>query len=105
MNNGDDAAHYLSRGYRVVAVEADPTLIERARERFHEPVRTGQLEIVNAAVGPKEEIAQFWVCDTKRKWDSFDRNVASRDGLPHTPIFVQCRPFRHLLRPYGTPST
>jgi len=103
MNNGDDAAHYLSKGYRVVAVEADPTLVDRARERFQEPVRTGQLELVNAAIGPKDEMAQFWVCDTKREWNSFDRNIASRDGLPHSSILVQCRPFRDLLRQYGTP--
>ena len=103
MNNGDDAAHYLSKGYRVVAVEADPTLVEQARERFQEPIRRGQLELVNAAIGPKEEIAQFWVCDTKREWNSFDRNVASRYGLPLSQIPVLCRPFRDLLRQYGTP--
>ena len=43
------------------------------------------------------------MCDTKREWNSFDRNIASRNGLPHRPIPVQFRPFRDLLRQYGTP--
>jgi hypothetical protein len=37
MNNGDDTAYYLYKGFRVVAVEADPVLVEAARERFAEP--------------------------------------------------------------------
>jgi hypothetical protein len=34
MNNGDDTAHYLECGYRVVAIEADPLLVRNARQRF-----------------------------------------------------------------------
>ena len=34
MHNGDDTAYYLSRGYRVLAVEANPSLCASARERF-----------------------------------------------------------------------
>ena len=41
MNDGDDTAYYLHEGYRVVAVEVDPTLIEQARERFAGPIREG----------------------------------------------------------------
>ena len=36
MNNGDDTAYYLHLGYRVVAIDADPTLIERAKLRFEQ---------------------------------------------------------------------
>ena len=32
MHHGQDTAYYLSLGNRVVAVDADPTLIDRARE-------------------------------------------------------------------------
>ena len=60
MNNGDDTAYYLFKGYRVVAVEADPTLIEKARERFADDIRRGQLELLNVAIGPREETASFW---------------------------------------------
>lgn len=103
MNNGDDTAHYLSKGFRVVAIEADPTLVEHARDRFKEPVRAGQLELVNIAIGPDEGTAPFWVCEGRSEWNSFDRGIASRNGLPHHSITVQCRRFRDLLEQYGTP--
>jgi FkbM family methyltransferase len=104
MNNGDDTAYYLFKGFRVVAVEADPTLIEKARERFADDIRRGQLELVNVAIGPKEETASFWICDSRSEWNSFDRRIASREGLPHHAIDVQCRPFRSLLEQFGVPS-
>ena len=34
MNNGDDTAYYLHRGFRVVAVEADPILCAAATTRL-----------------------------------------------------------------------
>ncbi len=104
MNNGDDTAYYLFKGYRVVAVEANPTLIEKARERFPDEIRRGQLELVNVAIGPKEETASFWICESRSEWNSFDRRIASREGLSHHAIDVQCRPFRSLLKQFGVPS-
>jgi FkbM family methyltransferase len=103
MNNGDDTAYYLFKGFRVVAIDADPTLIECARQRFAEPIRQGRLELVNAAIGPQEATAPFWICEGKSEWNSFDRQIASRNGLSCHAIEVRCRPFRDLLRQYGVP--
>jgi FkbM family methyltransferase len=103
MNNGDDTAYYLYKGFRVVAIEADPTLIDRARERFADAVRDGRLELVNAAIGPDEGIAKFWICESRSEWNSFDRGIASREGRAHHAIDVHCRRFGSLLEQYGTP--
>ena len=103
MNNGDDTAYYLFKGYRVIAIEADPTLIDAARARFADAIRNGRLELVNAAIGAGEGVADFWICDEKREWNSFDRRFAAREGLPHHAIPVKCCRFRSLLSQYGTP--
>ena len=103
MHNGHDTAHYLSKGFRVIAVEADPALVELARERFAEPIRSGQLQLLNVAIGPNEELAKFWICDAKSEWNSFDVGIASRYGLPCHSIIVQCLRFRSLLERYGVP--
>ena len=103
MNNGDDTAYYLKRGFRVVAVEADPTLVDQARERFAAEVRSGQLQLLNVAIGPRDEMADFWICDEKREWNSFDLAFAARNGLPHHAIPVRCRPFGDLLAEHGVP--
>lgn len=103
MNNGDDTAYYLHKGFRVLAVEADPVLVAAAHERFAEPIRQGRLQVVNCAIGPRDEDAEFWICEDRSEWNSFDRAIASREGRPHHSITVPCRRFRGLLEEYGLP--
>jgi FkbM family methyltransferase len=53
MDNGDDSEFYLLKGFRVVAVEADPQLCDVARNRLRPFLESGQLTIVNCAVVPE----------------------------------------------------
>ena len=103
LHNGDDTAYYLSKGYRVVAIEADPALAALAHERFENDIERGRLTLLNVAIGPKEGVARFWICDEWSEWNSFDRAVASRQGKKHHAIDVRCREFRNVLREYGVP--
>ena len=48
--NGLDTAYYLELGFKVVAVEANPTLIERAKVRFSERFENGRLVLLNGAI-------------------------------------------------------
>lgn len=50
MFDGADTAYFLEAGHRVVAVEANPALVEAARERFAGPLAEGRLALVHAAV-------------------------------------------------------
>ena len=103
MNNGDDTAYYLHRGYRVVAVEADPHLVEQCRRRFAAAIDQHLLTIVHCAVGPTPGLAQFWRCVEKPEWNSFHRECAARNGYRAEPIEVEVRDFRDILREHGTP--
>jgi FkbM family methyltransferase len=49
-NGGDDTAAYLARGFRVVAVEANPTLCGYMHNRFEKEIELGRVFIVNKAV-------------------------------------------------------
>src|SRR5262249_47574747 len=104
MNNGDDTAYYLYKGYRVVAVEVDPALVAQARNRFASEIRRGQLELVSVAIGPRRETAPFWICEGRSEWNSFDRQIASREGGSCHAVEVEGRPFRDPLAQYGVPS-
>jgi FkbM family methyltransferase len=53
MHNGDDTQYYLEKGGRVIGIEAIPDLCEKTRSRFAEQIRSGQLTILNVAVGEK----------------------------------------------------
>ena len=55
MYDGADTAYYLSMGYRVLAVEANPALVAQAAERFDRQIRDGQLTILHRAIAPAAE--------------------------------------------------
>lgn len=103
MNNGDDTAYYLYSGFRVVAVEADPTLVEEAKKRFASHMDSGRLEILNVGIGPEETTVPFWICEGKSEWNSFNRDVASSLGRSCHSIDVACIRFGKLIELYGTP--
>jgi FkbM family methyltransferase len=101
--DGEDTAFYLFRGYRVVAVDANPLMIEAARSRFAKEVSAKRLTLVNAGVGQGRGEATFWVSD-KGEWSSFDRAIASRDATGHRPVAVPVVPFSGLLEEHGIPQ-
>jgi FkbM family methyltransferase len=103
MHNGDDTAYYLHRGFRVLAIEADPTLCSKASIQFKEEIDRGQLTVLNIGITPEPGLLDFWVCETTSVWNSFDRRSASRDNSPHHSIQVSCQTFDWVLKNYGTP--
>jgi FkbM family methyltransferase len=103
MNNGDDTAYYLRRGFRVVAIEANTCLAECAAERFRTQISSNQLRILNIGIAAVEGELPFWICETYSEWSSFDRKIASRDGCPHHEVMVPCRRFASVLEEFGVP--
>jgi len=100
--DGGDTAYYLSRGYRVVAVDANPLMIERARLRFSKEIRAKQLTLLNVGISRTSGATSFWVSD-RAEWSSFDRSIASRDGTAHRSVSVVTVPFSQLLAEHGVP--
>ena len=103
MNTGDDTAYYLSRGFKVLAIEADPTLCASAAARFRDPIEQGRLTVLNLGIAATPGTLDFWICESRSVWSSFNRSIASRDGSPHHSVPVPCQTFDWVLRRYGTP--
>lgn len=103
MNNGDDTAYYLHRGFDVIAIEADPILTKEASSRFKEQIKTGQLQILNIGISETPGLFDFWVCDKRSEWNSFDISKASRLDHSHHSIKVECQTFDTILEKYGVP--
>lgn len=103
MNNGDDTAYYFARGYSVVSVEANPTLCQRARERFSDPAGYERVKILNAAVSDKDEVLSFFVNTINDHWSSLDAAWASRDGHALQEISIQGICIPTLFSRYATP--
>ena len=103
LNVGQDTAFYLSQGYRVLAIEADPTLAESARKKFASEILTGRLTILNVGIAAEEGLADFWICEDKPEFNSFHRAIAARNSRLHKCIKVPVLPFAAIIERFGIP--
>jgi len=103
MNNGDDTAFYLSRGFNVVALEANPALCARAQERFSVFIGEGKLTVVNAAIWETSGTAPFFVNQDNDHWSSLDVGWASRNETQYRQVSVRCVTLSNLIDEFETP--
>jgi FkbM family methyltransferase len=103
MHNGDDTAYYLHKGYRVVAIEANPLLVEAGEQRFADAIQAGRLEIFNVGVSDKRGEADFYISTELDIWSSLDKKEATRGGRPCETIRVSCLPLADIIRQQGLP--
>jgi FkbM family methyltransferase len=103
MNNGDDSAHYLSKGLKVIAVEANPILVQRARLRFQAEITAGQMVIEALGICDHPGRAPFWINEERDVFSSFDRMRASRGGTHCRSVDVECVTLDTLLKRHGVP--
>ncbi len=103
MNNGDDSAYYLSKGFKVIAVEANPMLVERARVRFKAEIASGQLVIEPLGIWNRPGRIPFWINEERNVFSSFERTRASWGATHCRSVDVDCITFDTLLKKYGVP--
>lgn len=103
MHNGDDTAYYLHKGYRVLAVEANPGLVAPARQRFAREIAAARLHIAPVAIGAVNGEAELFVPAQHDLFGSLDATKAARWGERVHRLRVVCRPFAELLDEHGVP--
>ena len=102
MYDGTDTAYYLECGYRVVAVEANPMLVERAREKFAPQLASGKLVCVNVAIAARAEPVELTVSgDDLGSSSTVSGKVAHR--RPIGSIVVQGMTMQELFAQHGVP--
>jgi FkbM family methyltransferase len=103
MHDGDDSDFYLRKGFRVVAVEADPEVCRATAERFPSALETGQLTIVNRAIAPTPGPVAFFRSRTPG-WgtivDQVDEDNVAR-GVPSERVIVEGITLADLVGEYG----
>jgi len=102
-SNGDDSAYYLHKGYRVVAVEANPLSLSQLKQRFNSEIRQGRLTLVPLAIAENEGERVYWVCDEDPGRSSFNRSLARGNGVRHHSIIVETCRFASLINRFGRP--
>ena len=79
---GEDTEFYLKKGFRVIAVEANPVLCEQLVQKFGPFLADGRLVLVNKAVSNVAGRVKFYVNTRTTVWGTLasewvERNVKS----------------------------
>jgi FkbM family methyltransferase len=107
MHAGHDTARYLSLGYTVVGIEANPVLAHQARERFAKEIAEHRLQILAVAIAEENGFITLGVAEDNLEWstlvpDFIDRNErAGRTRYRY--VEVPARTFRSVIDQYGVP--
>lgn len=102
MHTGQDTEFYLKKGFRVVAVDANPVLVDAAKARFAAEIADDQLVIEGIGIGPNEATLPFYVNHQRSEWSSFIKHLGSRGG-GFDVIEVPVVRLNELLAKYGVP--
>ncbi|PWW00311.1 FkbM family methyltransferase [Hoeflea marina] len=103
MNNGDDTDYYLKRGLRVLGLEANPVLCEKAALRFAADIAEGRVVIRHAAIWESSGETSFFVNLDNDHWSSIDFGWAGRDDSRCREITVPCVTLPELFAAHGVP--
>jgi FkbM family methyltransferase len=103
LHVGNDTARYTSQGFRVIAIEANPMLVEHCKVRFAGELNRGLLKILPIGIGEEEGSLPFYINPRNTEWSAFDRDVAWRDGQNGPVVNVQVFPLAAVFQAYGSP--
>ena len=108
LHQGEDTDFYLAKGFEVVAIEANPDLVAKAKFRFRDAIQRGALRIIEGAIAPASAGAKiiFYSNSSEPLWGTIDAGWASRNdmlGHPSEQIVVSRVDIANVYRTYGIP--
>jgi FkbM family methyltransferase len=104
MHHAQDTKFYLAKGYRVIALEANPEMVERAAGSLGDAVQRKQLTLVDRALwSHSNEKIPFFVNPVKDDWSSAFKGWAEKSGHHSTEIQVSTITLNEMFDLYGVP--
>jgi len=103
FHNGDDTAFYLHKGYKVIAVEADPTLAEDGMKRFTDAIKSGDLVLLNKAVSNEKGPVDFYINPLHSNLNSLTKEFAESVGGESRHLQVEAISLSDLYAQFGVP--
>ncbi len=107
MHRGNDTDFYLKKGFRVAAIEANPSHVEKAKERFSAEIGKGLLTIYNIGIAKEEGVFDFYINEDKDDWCSFDRiwGTKQNEGVDTKwrTEKIKCTQLNKILEETGVP--
>lgn len=110
MHKGEDTSYYLKKGFKVVAFEADPELVEICKKRFFNEIKTGNLILVEGAIVDtnitQDKTISFYKNNELSVWGTVVEKWATRNenlGTTSQIITVPTIDFKKCLEEFGIP--
>ncbi len=110
MHKGEDTAYYLKKGYKVVAFEANPDLVNENLFRFNKEINDGCLKIVAGAIVDDPALygkkVSFFINNDNSVWGTLKPEWAKRNemlGTTNKEIKVEAIDFSKCIQDYGMP--
>jgi FkbM family methyltransferase len=102
-HNGNDTAYYLSRGFRVVAVEAHPLYCCALFQRFRQEIAATRLHVLNFAVAERSGLCALLESQKESQWSTILPEVAASKSGDFREVMVPALTFDHVFARFGTP--
>jgi FkbM family methyltransferase len=102
---GQDTEFYLKKGFRVIAIDANPVQAGALVRRFRAEIEKGLLVVLNIGIASSGEAVNlpFFVNERVTEWSSFVEGIAGRDGLPLRCIEIPVRMLGDVVSEWGAP--
>jgi FkbM family methyltransferase len=103
---GEDSDFYLKKGFKVVAVEANPVLCAELRKRFSQQIDNGDFTLIESAIAEHDGEVTFYVDSKNTIWGTIRSEMADRNaalGAISEKVVVPSITFASLLNQYGIP--
>ena len=100
-HKGEDSDFYLRLGFRVVAVEANPTLVDELKQRFREEISNTKYILVEKAIDKADGVLSFFVNKEVSVWGTANPDWAMRNkgfGVESQEIKVESIRFVEILK-------
>lgn len=100
---GQDTEFYLKKGFKVVAVEANPDLCLVGKEKFKSYIENSQLILINKAVSTNNEMIKFFIHPTHKDWSSCFKEFIRTENETLIEIEVAGITINELINEFGIP--
>src|SRR3712207_5601631 len=100
MNICEDTKFYLAKGFRVVAIDANPFTCHNAQAAFEPEIKSGRLTIINKAISDREGETLFFVCKEMSAWSTASeelRDSWAKSGVSFDEVRVEAVPIQNIV--------
>lgn len=107
FHRGEDTRFYLDKGFRCVAVEANPLLVEKAQAEFANEIADGRLRIYGVAIAEQAGTVPLAISDEMTVWSSLCPSFVQRNerlkSTRYRTVDVPAMRFEDILAEVGIP--